>query len=88
MQRYAGVRIVIQKGLFLTGTLYMKSNVELHIDVTAALIGSSDMNDYSKDTRKQLYRYEAHMDRCLIYSYGAENIAFTGSTFASKSAGR
>ena len=73
-----GGRVLLSGGNFLTGTLFMKSNVELHIDVNAFLSGSSDINDYSLDTHKQLYRNESHMDRCLIYSFNIENIALTG----------
>jgi len=73
-----GGRVLLQKGVFLTGTLFMKSNVDLHIDINATLLGSSDVNDYSSDTYKQLYRNETHMDKCLIYSHNIENISLTG----------
>lgn len=73
-----GGRVLLQRGTFLTGTLFMKSNVELHIDINAALLGSDDINDYSSQTHKQLYRNESHMDKCLIYSCDVQNIAFSG----------
>lgn len=73
-----GGRVVLSEGTFLTGTLFMKSNVDLHLEVNAALVGSSDISDYSLNTYKQLYRDESYMDRCLIFSYNAENISFTG----------
>ncbi len=50
-----GGRIVFSKGVFLTGTLYMESNVEMHITVNATLLGSSNIDDYTHDTHKQLY---------------------------------
>jgi polygalacturonase len=73
-----GGRVILLKGVFLTGTLFMKSDVELHIDVNAILLGSSDIFDYSANTHKQLYRNESNLDRCLIFSCNADNIAFTG----------
>jgi polygalacturonase len=73
-----GGRVILAEGIFLTGTLYMRSRVELHIDIDATLLGSAEYNDYGTDTFKQLYRNEAHMDRCLIYCKDADHIAFTG----------
>ena len=76
--REGGGRVVISKGTFLTGTLFMKSKVELHVEINAILLGSGDITDYATDTHKQLYRNEGHMDKCLIYSNLADDIAFTG----------
>jgi polygalacturonase len=73
-----GGRVVLSRGTFLTGTLFIKSNVELHIDISASLLGSSDIEDYAANVHKQLYRNETHMDRCLIFSCDAENISFSG----------
>jgi polygalacturonase len=75
---FGGGRVVLTRGDFLTGTLFMRSNVELHIEVSATLYGSDNIDDYSVHTHKQLYRKETHMDRCLIYCHNVENIAFTG----------
>jgi polygalacturonase len=73
-----GGRVVLSRGTFLTGTLFMKSDVELHIEVNATLLGSGDIEDYSAHTHKQLYRKESHMDGCLIFCKEVNNIAFTG----------
>ena len=69
---------MLENGTFVTGTLYMKSNVELFIDITARLIGSSNIKDYTNDTYVQLYRNEAMLNRCLIFCHNVENIAFSG----------
>lgn len=73
-----GGTVVLAGGVFLTGTLFMKSHVELQVDITATLLGSNDIEDYSDHTHKQLYRNEAHMDRCLVYANGCHNISFSG----------
>ena len=76
--RDGGGRVVLAGGCFLTGTLYMKGQVELYIAGDAVLKASPDIADYTADTFRQLYRNEAHMDKCLIFSKDVEHIAFSG----------
>ena len=75
-----GGRVVVPPGRFLSGTIVMKSGVELHIDQGAVLLGSTDHDDYP---RQPTPKYRSHKDRggfyALIYAEGAENIAVTGS---------
>ncbi|MHB1154832.1 MAG: glycoside hydrolase family 28 protein [Eubacteriales bacterium] len=73
-----GGRVILSEGTFLTGTLFMKSNVEMHIDITAILLGSTEYTDYAANVYRQMYRNESHMDGCLIFSCNADHIAFTG----------
>ncbi len=51
-------------GTFLTGTLYLKSNVTLHLTPAAVLLGSPEMKDYPL--------------KHLLYAKDAENIAIEG----------
>jgi polygalacturonase len=62
----------------LTGTIYLKSNIVLEIASGAVLLGSTRIADYTRDTHKQMYRGETHMDRCLIFARDARNIGLTG----------
>ena len=41
-----GGTVVVPKGQFLTGSIIMKSNVELYLDEGAVLLGSTDINNY------------------------------------------
>ncbi len=44
-----GGKVVVPKGIFLTGTLELKSNIELHVEENATLLGSAnDCAVYSK----------------------------------------
>ena len=43
-----GGKVEIPAGKFLTGTLHLRSNVELHLDQDAVLLGSSKRKDYEK----------------------------------------
>ena len=41
-----GGRVVIPSGEFITGTIHLKSNVNLHLERGAKLIGSLNISDY------------------------------------------
>ncbi len=63
-----GGKVVIPPGNFLIGTVELKSNVELHLQLGARLVGSPKNNDYKR-----------HRGRAaLILAQGQENIAITG----------
>ncbi|WP_461475448.1 glycoside hydrolase family 28 protein [Microbacterium sp. HJ5] len=64
---------------YLSGTLRLKSGVNLHLDEGAVLLASTQIADYSPDTHRNMYRGEPHMDRCFIYAEDARSISITGS---------
>ena len=43
-----GGKVIVPPGNFMTGSFFMKSNVELHIQLGAVLLGSHNVNDYKK----------------------------------------
>lgn len=63
-----GGRVIIPKGSFLSGTIILKSGVELHLKKGAVLLGSTDITQY-----KKLNRWKA-----LVIADGEKNIAITG----------
>ena len=73
-----GTVYVAGGGKYLTGTIYMKSFVTLHIDNGTTLLASSNISDYTDDTHKNMYKNEPHMDKCLIFAHNAESFAFEG----------
>lgn len=73
-----GGTVILEKGQFVSGGLYLKSNVVLEIDVSAVLMASGDIADYGEDTHHNRYRNEAALDRCFLYAENAENIGITG----------
>ena len=42
----SGGRVIISDGVYMTGKLVMKSNVEIHITAGGVLLGSPDYSDY------------------------------------------
>ena len=74
-----GGKVIIDGGgIYVTGTIYLKSHVTLYIDNGTILQGSTNTSDYTTDTHHIMYRNETHMDRCLIYAENAESVAIEG----------
>ncbi len=72
--------VLIEDGVYMTGTIIYKSNVEIHIASDATLLGSPNCDDYpEKDVKhvnsKRLPRWR---NACLIFAEECENIALTG----------
>lgn len=65
-------------GIYVSGTIYLKDNVSLHIDGGTTLQGSANYNDYTKDTFKMMYQHSTNMDRCFIYAENSKNISIEG----------
>jgi len=75
-----GGSVIIQGGgIYVTGTIYLKDHVTLFIGNGTTLQGSADINDYTTDTYKNMYKDEPHMDRCLIFAKDASSIAIEGN---------
>ncbi len=73
-----GGRVILRDGVFLCGTLYLKSNVSLEIDGSAVLMAHPDIRRYGTDTHHNRYRNEPELDRCFIFAENAENIEICG----------
>jgi polygalacturonase len=74
-----GGTVLVSGGRYVTGTLYLKSNLCLHIDAGAALLGSTQISDYTTDTDRTMYRGEPYMNRCLLFAKDATNICIEGT---------
>lgn len=73
-----GGRVVVPKGKFLTGAIYLKSNVNLYLQDGAVIVFSQDTKDYpivlSRWEGMDCMNYSAQ-----IYAYKETNIAITGT---------
>jgi polygalacturonase len=65
-----GGRVVIPAGVFRSGSIYLKQNVELHLAERAVLLGSNDINDYPKRPT----RIEGHVEPWRMALVNAEHI--------------
>lgn len=68
-----GGRVIVPKGRFLTGSIVLKSNVDLHLEKGAVLLGSTDPKQYIQLHNNTCVGYKA-----LLLAYQAERIALTG----------
>ncbi|MCL3779297.1 polygalacturonase [Prolixibacteraceae bacterium JC049] len=75
-----GGTVVVPAGMFKSGTITLKDNVELHLAHGATLYASTDQNDFPRQKRPE-YRSQKDIGGwySLIYAEGATNIAITGS---------
>jgi len=71
--------VLVAGGRFVTGTIYLKSNVTLRVEAGAVMLGSSKIADYATNTDRTMYKGEPYMDRCLIFARDAKNIAIEGN---------
>ncbi len=80
VSRDGGGRIILTAGKYLTGEINLKSNVEIHLEKDAVILGSISPYDYfnveSKSAGDEL-NDNAHL--ALIVANGAKNIAITGT---------
>lgn len=77
-----GGTVFISDGIYKTGTIELKSNVELHLASDGVLLGSENVEDYPErenvkhvDTRN----LPRNRNACMIYADECKNIAITGS---------
>lgn len=75
--KYGGV-VTIGAGRWLTGMIELKSNVRLHLDKDAVLLGSTNPYDYDSTDKGVGKRGDEDVHMGLIVSRGARNIAITG----------
>ncbi len=63
-----GGKVIIPKGSFVSGSIILKSNVELHLEKGAVLLGSIDPRDYT----------EINFGLAFILADNQQNISITG----------
>lgn len=73
--------LYVPEGIYLIGTIYLKSNLKLFLDEQAVLLGSPDISQYGENTHFNRYRNEQYMDKCLIYAEDCKNISLFGGTY-------
>ena len=73
-----GGRVVVPKGVFVTGAIHLKSNVNLHVSKGATLKFSTDPQSYLPIVHTRWEGMELMHLSPLIYAYEQTNIAITG----------
>ncbi|MVN91671.1 glycoside hydrolase family 28 protein [Mucilaginibacter aquatilis] len=73
-----GGRVIIPAGRYLTGPVYLKSNVNLHLEKGATLLFSTKPDDYLPLVPTRWEGIELMNYSPLVYAYNEKNIAITG----------
>jgi polygalacturonase len=65
-------------GRYVSGTIYLKSHITLHLEAGAVLEGSRNLKDYPVTISKVRSYTDNYTDKSLIYAEDLENISITG----------
>ncbi len=77
-----GGRVTVSNGVYMTGSITLRSHVELHIAAGGVLLGSPSCADYPEKTGLRHVvseRLPRRRNASLIFAEEAENISLTGS---------
>jgi hypothetical protein len=75
-----GGTVEVPPGTYLIGTLILKDNVELHLQIGSLLLGSPDYRDYTEKIHKFDSRTnELYAKYFMIFAEEARNISLTGA---------
>lgn len=76
-----GGRVIVENGIYKTGSIQLRSNVQLHIAADATLLGSENVADYRDFKELTHINWEMaprKSNSCLIMIHECENVAITG----------
>lgn len=73
-----GGTVVVPRGVFLTGAIFLKPKVNLHLDKDAVLKGSTDMKNYPLRRIRIEGHFEPHYASALINAEGCDGLKITG----------
>lgn len=74
-----GGRIVVPAGVFVTGAIHLRSNVNLHVTAGATIAFSTDVKKYLPVVFSRWEGVELMNYSPFIYAFEQENIAITGA---------
>ncbi len=73
-----GGTVYLPPGVFLSGTLFLKSGVTLHLDTGCTLRGSVNLRDYPVTVPAYRSYTDNYTDKSLVYGEKLERVALTG----------
>ena len=70
--------VVFPSGDYVSGTIYLKDNVTLHLQKGATILGSRDLSDYPENIPEYNFFRKGIIKRALIFAEQKENISIIG----------
>jgi polygalacturonase len=77
-ERAGGGTVYFPPGTYLSGTLFLKSNVTLHLEAGATLLGSTDIADYPPNLPGLWSYTRTYAVHSLLYGENLHHIAIVG----------
>jgi polygalacturonase len=74
-----GGTVLVPKGVFVTGAVHLKSNINLRLEDGAEIRGSTNFDDFLPPVLQRFEGLELYNYSPLIYALNCTNIAVTGS---------
>ena len=74
-----GGRVVLEKAVYKSGTIYLKSHVELHVPEGAVLLGNDTPDGYDDVDDPRIGVRPERSAKAFVVSLNAEDVAITGS---------
>lgn len=76
--KHGGGRVVVPRGIFLTGGFMLRNNIEFHLEKDAVILGSPYMKDYHQRELLSGARYGDYLNYALVFSQGVKNVTVSG----------
>lgn len=73
-----GGTVAVTGGIFVVGTIFLRSGVTVEIQSSAKMLASPCIDDYAAEVHHNRYRNEPDMDRCLFFGEDATQITIRG----------
>jgi polygalacturonase len=73
-----GGKVIVPKGIFLTGGFEIKSDIEFHLEEGAVVLGSPYMKDYHPKEPLSDARYGNYLRYALVFAQKAKDITVSG----------
>ena len=77
-----GGKVVLPAGKYLSGSIHLKSNIELHLSAGAVILATADKSAYDKSEEFNFPEYQdgghTYFHNSLIWADGQENVSITG----------
>jgi polygalacturonase len=73
-----GGTVVVPPGRYVTGTLFLRSGVILHLTQGSAIVGSEDLSQYPATVSKVRSYTNIYSDKSLIYAEDVQRVGIEG----------
>jgi glycosyl hydrolase family 28 len=73
-----GGEVLLEQGVFLSGTIVLRSHVTLDVDASATLLGSQDIGDYPDQNPPVTNTQLADCKKALVYAESADDVHVQG----------